>query len=122
MEDLNNFEIFALYLPIGLIGLWRWSVFVIKKLLSLKYKAIKGSYKASLSIVTPVYNENPKMFRLALKSWFDNNPNEIIAVIDYTDKKCIKVFNDFKRKFSNQKNNKTDFILYITKRPGKNRS
>ena len=43
-------------------------------------------HKSSVSIITPVYNENPNVFLEALKSWDQNKPTEIISVIDYTDK------------------------------------
>jgi hyaluronan synthase len=130
---INNWQLLTLYAPVGLIGLWRWSVFIFRKILASNYKVKKGNYNASLSIVTPVYNEDPKMFRRALKSWIKNHPNEIIAVIDYTDKACIKVFRNLEKKYKQawQKRNrfnkskkrkflpKIKFVLYITKRPGK---
>lgn len=98
--------------PLGIIGVWRWSVWVIKETLGLHYRPKTNEYKANVSIVTPVYNENPQIFTKALDSWKKNNPAEIIAVIDYTDAICIKVFKKFKKTFSNAK-------LIITKTPGK---
>jgi hyaluronan synthase len=62
--------------------------------------------------VTPVYNENPKLFRLALQSWKENQPDEIIAVIDHSDFGCIEEFRKFQASFSNGK-------LIITRKPGK---
>lgn len=98
--------------PLGIIGFWRWGIWLLKELVALKYRPKKTPYKASVSIVTPVYNENPKVFSKALETWVKNKPQEIIAVIDYTDKKCIKIFRDFKKKFKSGK-------LIITKVPGK---
>lgn len=98
--------------PLGIIGFWRWGIWLLKELVALKYRPKKTSYKASISIVTPVYNENPKVFSKALETWAKNKPQEIIAVIDYTDKKCIKIFRDFKKKFKSSN-------LIITKVPGK---
>lgn len=84
-----------------------------KKALSLFYKTPSGNYDGSLSIVTPVYNESPEVFRLALESWQNNGrPDEIIAVIDYSDEKCIDVFREFSEKNLNAK-------LIITDIPGK---
>ncbi len=93
-EELLQSKWFFLvgYFPLGLIGVWRWSVWSFKKITSFFYRNPRGHYIASLSIITPVYNEDPAMFQLALLSWKENNPEEIIAVIDYTDKKCIKIF------------------------------
>ncbi|MBP9719109.1 MAG: right-handed parallel beta-helix repeat-containing protein [Candidatus Levybacteria bacterium] len=99
-------------LPLGIIGLWRWSVWLFKELVGLRYKPQTKLYKASVSIVTPVYNENPQVFTQALVSWQKNKPAEIIAVIDYTDTKCIQIFKDFAKKAKGAK-------LIITKKPGK---
>lgn len=117
MEEFRNFfsisgASLVTYLPIGIIGIWRWSVWLMKKSLSLFYRPPSEKYLASLSVITPVYNEDPKIFRLALESWKANRPEEIIAVIDYTDKKCIAVFQKFKKNFKGAK-------LIVTKTPGK---
>src|SRR3989344_1903559 len=98
--------------PLGIIGIWRWSVWLFKEIIALRYKPEKGTYKANVSIVTPVYNEDPKIFLRALKSWKKNDPKEIIAIIDYADKKCIQVFKKFAGKARFAK-------LIITKVPGK---
>jgi hyaluronan synthase len=103
---------FPLLIPLGMIGMWRWSVWGIKKIVGISYKPHKSSYKDSVSLVTPVYNENPDTFTRALASWAKNKPTEIIAVIDYTDKTCIRIFRDF------AKSNKSARMI-ITKTPGK---
>lgn len=83
-----------------------------KKGLARFYKPATTPFTALVSLVTPVYNEDPHLFTQALESWQENQPEEIIAVIDYTDRKCINVFNEFARKYTNAK-------LVITKIPGK---
>jgi cellulose synthase/poly-beta-1,6-N-acetylglucosamine synthase-like glycosyltransferase len=102
----------AFYFPLGIIGFWRWGTWLVRRLVSLFYKPKKGNFHASVSIVTPVYNEDPDVFRQALASWRANNPLEIIAVIDYTDKECIKEFEEFSRQFDQAK-------LIVTEKPGK---
>src|SRR5665647_204055 len=87
------------YLPLGIIGIWRWSVWIIRKTISLFYKMPRGNFNSTLSIVTPVYNESPETFRVALDSWKANQPDEIIAVIDYSDLNSIEVFKGFARGF-----------------------
>jgi glycosyltransferase involved in cell wall biosynthesis len=106
-------EHFLLYIPLGIIGLWRWIVWGIKKTGSMFYVPIqenRGDLK--LSIITPVYNEDPKTFSLALRSWERNCPDEIIAVIDKSDKDCISAFNEFGR-------NRPWIKLIVTTKPGK---
>lgn len=113
-ELLNNYlHIIVTYFPLGIIGIWRWSVWIFKKVIAWNYKPIKSNgYNTTLSIVTPVYNENPELFRKALESWKQNKPEEIIAVIDYSDQVCIKEFEDFSKTFEKAK-------LIITQKPGK---
>ncbi|OGK18382.1 hypothetical protein A3G67_03780 [Candidatus Roizmanbacteria bacterium RIFCSPLOWO2_12_FULL_40_12] len=103
---------YSLLLPLGAIGIWRWSVWVMKELVGSNYKPKKEQYDATVSLVVPVYNENPEVFKHALQTWKKNKPIEIIAVIDYTDRTCIKIFKEFQNEFENA-------VLIITKKPGK---
>lgn len=92
---INYYQIIWIYLPLGLIGLWRWSIWIFKKSSSLLYDPINPSSKFSTqkySIITPVYKEDPLIFERAIKSWLQNKPNEIIAVIDHNDRENIAVF------------------------------
>lgn len=100
------------YAPLGIIGAWRWSVWCFKKIIALFYRPPNGRYDATLSVVVPVYNEDPDMFRLALLSWKNNDPEEIIAVIDATDTACIEVFESFMRTCPKAK-------MIVTHTPGK---
>ena len=104
--------------PLGIIGIWRWSVWILKELISLGYKPITSSYHTSVSIVTPVYNENPSVFRAALASWKKNRPTEIIAVIDYTDKKCIEVFKQFSKRRMARHANQARLQLFYFRHSG----
>lgn len=117
MENILSYfqhyiSIILFYLPIGIIGVWRWVTWVIKKVIGSFYKVKRNNFKASVSIITPVYNENPSIFKKALFSWAENRPFEIIAVIDYTDKKSIEIFQKFSQSYP-----RTQMI--ITKKRGK---
>lgn len=98
--------------PLGFIGLWRWSIWGAKKTVALFYRPVKSNFTARVSVITPVYNENPTIFLRALNSWKRNKPDEIIAVIDYSDKRNIAVFRKFKKTCKGAR-------LIITKKPGK---
>lgn len=100
------------YIPLGIIGIWRWSVWLFKKAISLFYRIPEGMYDTTLSVITPVYNEDPEMFKKALYSWKRNHPTEIIAVIDYTDTVCIGIFKRFSKGYPQAK-------LIVTKKYGK---
>ena len=91
-------DYFWIYFPLGIIGFYRWGVWVFKTLCSRFYNPIQvgvPSYYSSFSIVTPVYNEDPKLFKNALLSWEKSDPDELIAVIDKRDISCINVFKEF---------------------------
>lgn len=105
-------EYYPFLLPIGMLGVWRWSVWVVKKCVGFYYKPKKSGYKSTVSVIAPVYNENTKTFTRAINSWAKNGPDEIIAIIDYTDKANIEIFKQFSKKFSQAK-------LIVTKIPGK---
>ncbi len=101
------------YIPLGVIGIYRWSIWITKKIIAKKYRPVsQNGYSNTLSVVVPVYNENPDVFETALESWANNKPDEIIAVIDYTDEACINRFKKFQEKYKNSQ-------LIITQRPGK---
>lgn len=105
-------EYFAFYFPLGAIGIWRWSVWLIKKWYAGQYRVQTGHFEAPVAVVAPVYNEDPVIFQRALTSWKDNGVVEIVAVIDYTDETCIAIFKKFSESFPRAR-------LVVTKTPGK---
>lgn len=111
-SDSSNWQNFLFYFPLGFVGLWRWGVWVFKELVATGYHPSKKPYQSNVSIVAPVYNEDPETFLTALKSWQANNPEEIIAVIDQADKTNITAFKKYQTKNSNT-------FLVITDIPGK---
>ncbi|MCB9432828.1 MAG: glycosyltransferase [Ardenticatenaceae bacterium] len=108
----NAIQIYLL-IPVGIFGVWRWTVWLIRKLIALRYRhQLPNAYTTTISLVIPVYNEDPVVFRQALDSWAHENPDEIIAVIDHSDTKCNEVFRDFARTFAGAR-------MIVTKKPGK---
>jgi hyaluronan synthase len=85
----------GLLIPIGAIGAWRWLMWLAKRLPALFYRPIVNQHRTTATIVTPVYNEDPVLFRQAIESWLENRPQEIIAVIDVTDTACMEVAADY---------------------------
>ncbi|MDW0155675.1 MAG: glycosyltransferase [Nitrososphaeraceae archaeon] len=110
-----------LIIPLGIIGIWRWTVWLIKKIVATLYSPITpGSTKAAsnateqftVSVIIPVYKEDKKIFKRSLESWWKNNPAEIIAIIDKSDLECVAEFKEFQQDKSNLK-------LIVTSKPGK---
>lgn len=100
------------YFPLGVVGSWRWGVWLIKKAYAMSYRPEAGTATGSVAVVTPVYNEDPATFKRALSSWQDNDVDEVIAVIDYTDTACIAVFKSMAQRWSGAR-------LIVTHTPGK---
>jgi hyaluronan synthase len=92
---LNTFFIelgvITILIPIGILGFIRWMMWLAKMIPAAFYHPVKNEFDCTATLVTPVYNEDPELFRMALDSWIKNNPNEIIAVIDVTDKRCAEI-------------------------------
>ena len=68
---INYYQFIWIYLPLGAIGFWRWSVWLFKKSTSFLYKPKIPSDDIQLhkySIITPVYNEDQKTFDQAIRS------------------------------------------------------
>src|SRR5262245_15827702 len=82
-------------IPIGVLGLWRWLMWLAKRIPALCYRPITNEYDTTATIVTPVYNEDPVLFRRAIDSWIANKPDRIIAVVDVTDKTCMEIAHSY---------------------------
>jgi len=81
----------ALLIPIGILGVFRWMMWLAKRIPALFYRPIANDYTTTATIITPVYNEDPVLFRRALDSWIANGPDQIIAVVDVTDIRCMEI-------------------------------
>jgi hyaluronan synthase len=86
----------ALLIPIGALGVFRWVMWLAKRIPALFYRPIENDYDTTATIVTPVYMEDPVMFRMALDSWIANRPERIIAVVDVTDATCMQIARSYR--------------------------
>ncbi len=85
----------GLLIPIGTLGVIRWFFWLAKVIPALFYRPIRNDFNCSATIITPVYNEDPRLFRQAIESWIRNKPSRIIAVIDDTDVACQQISRDY---------------------------
>jgi len=100
LEQLSNTalslgNLLALLIPIGILGMIRWGMWLVKRIPALFYRPITNSFDTTATIVTPVYNEDPVLFRLAIESWIANRPDRIIAVVDITDTQSQEVAREY---------------------------
>jgi cellulose synthase/poly-beta-1,6-N-acetylglucosamine synthase-like glycosyltransferase len=79
---------YVLGTPLGVLGLVRWTFWLIRRIPAVLYQPVEGSHRAPLGIVVPVYQEDPAVFAAAIESWLANGVDEIILVIDSSDATC----------------------------------
>lgn len=105
-------------IPLSVIGLWRWTVWLARKIGSQFYKPLPPLSpkvkRQSVSVVVPVYNEDLDVFLRAIDSWIDSGVFEIITVIDQSNIRHIVCY---KQHYLHRKDVKCQMI--ITKKPGK---
>ncbi|HWG97791.1 MAG TPA: glycosyltransferase [Pilimelia sp.] len=75
----------VLYVPLGVLGLIRWASWVVRQIPASLYRPVVNDHCEPLTIVVPVYQEDPVIFRFALESWLVNDVDAVICVIDRTD-------------------------------------
>ncbi len=79
------------YIPLGIVGLVRWLCWLLRRVPASFYRPVRSGHREPLTIVTPVYQEDPDIFRQAIESWLRNDVHEVICVIDVTDTTCLKI-------------------------------
>ena len=82
-------------IPLGVIGLIRWLSWLVRRIPAVLYRSYESNHVQPMSLVSPVYQEDPELFRQAIESWLANDLAEIICVIDHTDKASIEVARDY---------------------------
>ena len=82
---------YVLGTPLGILGLIRWSFWLIRRIPAVLYKPVRNDVRFSMSIVVPVYQEDPVIFAAAIESWLANRVREVILVIDESDKVCQEI-------------------------------
>jgi cellulose synthase/poly-beta-1,6-N-acetylglucosamine synthase-like glycosyltransferase len=82
---------YVLGTPLGLLGLIRWSFWLVRRIPAVLYAPYEGTFRAPLSVVVPVYQEDPEIFATAIESWLANGVDEVILVIDSSDVTCREI-------------------------------
>ncbi|MDX1657503.1 MAG: glycosyltransferase [Nitriliruptorales bacterium] len=85
----------SLLVPLGAIGVLRWLSWLIRRTPAVLYEPVENDHRERLSIVVPVYQEDPQQFRYALTSWVNSGATEVICVIDVTDRRSIEIAHEF---------------------------
>lgn len=78
-------EHWQLFLPIGVIGAISWTVWLVRKLLSARYRPLVNDFRTTTSVVVPSFHEDPDVLERCLDTWLDQGPDEVIVVLDVAD-------------------------------------
>jgi hyaluronan synthase len=78
-------------LPLGIVGLLSWSVWLIRVSLSRRYRPVPTGYRTTTSVVVPAYREDPDTLERCLHSWLAEDPTEVIVVPDSEDHGVIEM-------------------------------
>jgi hyaluronan synthase len=79
---------YVLGTPLGVLGLIRWTAWLVRRIPAVLYRPVEGAHRLSMAIVVPVYQEDPDVFATAIESWLANDVDQIILVIDASDRVC----------------------------------
>ena len=73
------------YFPLAVAGTIVWSLWLYRVILSRMYKPTWSTFRTSTSVVVPSYHEDPDILMRCLDSWREQDPTEIIIVLDVAD-------------------------------------
>jgi cellulose synthase/poly-beta-1,6-N-acetylglucosamine synthase-like glycosyltransferase len=78
-----------LLLPIGVVGALSWSIWLIRKILSARYRPTVNDFRTTTSVVVPSFREDPDVLERCLNSWLRQCPTEVIVVLDIGDTEAL---------------------------------
>lgn len=91
MQLFSGLSHYVAFIPLGVLGLARWSSWLVRRIPAALYRPAYNDHRMAISIVVPVYQEDPEIFAQAIESWLANEPDQIVLVIDVTDRTCQEV-------------------------------
>jgi cellulose synthase/poly-beta-1,6-N-acetylglucosamine synthase-like glycosyltransferase len=88
---MYNWHDYLYWVPLGVLGVVRWAFWLVRRIPATLYRPVHNDHRAAMSVVVPVYQEDPRIFELAITSWLQNEVDEVILVIDESDVRCQEV-------------------------------
>lgn len=79
------------YVPLGVLGMVRWVSWLIRRIPAALYRPWHNDHVEQITVVVPVYQEEPRIFAKAIESWLANRVTDVILVIDASDVVCQAV-------------------------------
>ncbi|MCW2677519.1 MAG: hypothetical protein JWR70_2559 [Modestobacter sp.] len=78
-----------LLLPIGVVGVLSWSIWLIRKVLSSRCRPVVNDFRTTTSVVVPSFREDPAVLERCLNTWLAQSPTEVIVVLDVGDEEAF---------------------------------
>ncbi|HEV7727263.1 MAG TPA: glycosyltransferase [Modestobacter sp.] len=78
-----------LLLPIGVVGALSWSIWLLRKILSARYRPVVNDFRTTTSVVVPSFREDPEILERCLDTWLAQSPTEVIVVLDVEDQEAF---------------------------------
>lgn len=75
-----------LFLPLGVVGALSWSVWLYRKVASMRYRPVVNDFRTTTSVVVPSFHEDPDVFDRCLDTWLAQGPDEVVVVLDVADR------------------------------------
>jgi cellulose synthase/poly-beta-1,6-N-acetylglucosamine synthase-like glycosyltransferase len=76
--------------PVGIIGVISWSVWLVRWSISRCYRPLVNNFRTTTSVVVPSYREDPDVLVRCLDTWLAEGPDEVIIVVDIEDTAVIE--------------------------------
>ena len=73
------------YFPLAIAGTVVWALWLYRVILSARTGPIESDFRTTTSVVVPSYHEDPDILLDCLQTWREQNPTEIIIVLDVAD-------------------------------------
>lgn len=73
------------YFPVAIAGAIVWGLWIYRFVLSRRARPLVSDFRASTSVVVPSFHEDPDILMSCLDSWRQQDPDEIIIVLDVQD-------------------------------------
>ena len=79
-----------LLIPVGVVGALSWSIWLIRKVLSSRYRPTVNDYRTTTSVIVPSFREDPEVLERCLDTWLAQDPTEVIVVLDVEDHEAYR--------------------------------
>ena len=81
----------TVWLPLGIAGLLSWSLWLYRRIIAHRLQPCTDEFSASVSVVVPVFREDPEILDACITTWLAESVAEVILVVDTADTDVIEM-------------------------------